>query len=483
MENLKDKHGAYRHILRCISLFGSVQALNILIGLVRTKVAALFLNAYGMGISSILNSTVSLLANASNMGLPTSGVHAISDKMEKDEHIAVAETICLIRSLCLIAALLGMLFCALLSPVINRLTFSEEKYVLDFLALSPVIALTTLFGGELAVLKATRQLRSIAIASLLGVIASLLISAPIYYIWGVHGIVPVIGLMAFVQWLITLRYSCRYYPLHYSFSLDFLRKGKGVVKLGAAFVAATMVNSLAEFMIRSFLCQAGDIKTVGLFNAAITLSIGYTAVVFTSMETDYFPRLSTIAKKKEEMSACINRQREVNVLFVGPLLVLFIFLLPIAVPLLYSSDFVDMTRMAQLAAASVFFKASYVPMEYLPLTKGEPKVYFFQESLAVLLLFFSEVIGFLLGGLTGLGVGILVANGLEMLAVSCFCRYYYGYVPSKEAVKYGLEHAVLILMTLFLVCCLDATYVSSAFILIILGVGSLRSYHFIVKNL
>lgn len=483
MKNLKDKHGAYRHILRYISLFGSVQALSMLIGLVRIKVAALFLNAYGMGVSSILNSTVSLLANVSNMGLPVSGVHAISEEMGKNEKATLSETICLIRSLCLMAALVGMLFCALLSPVINSLTFAEDKHVLDFIVLSPVIALTTLLGGELAVLKATRQLRSIAMASLLGVIASLVISAPIYYIWGVQGIVPVIGLMAFVQWLVTLHYSCRYYPLRYSFSLKVLRKGKGIIKLGAAFVMATMLNSLAEFLIRSFLCQAGDLRTVGLFNAAITLSIGYTGVVFTSLESDYFPRLSAIAGKKEEWTMCVNRQREVNVLLVGPMLVLFIFVLPMMVPLLYSSDFVDMTRMAQLAAVGVFFKASYAPMEYLPLAKGEPKVYFWQESLAVLLLFFSEVIGFLLGGLTGLGAGILVANGLELLAVSCFCRYYYGYHSSEKSVKYGVGQVILLLMTLFLVFCSDDSRMLLVFAFVVLLVSGLLSYRSIVKNL
>ena len=475
--------GSYRHILRCISLFGGVQALNILIGLVRTKVAALFLNAYGMGISSIFNTTVSLLSNVSNMGLSTSGVHAISKEIGKNDKKALVEMVCLIRSLCLMAAVAGMLFCMVLSPVINHLTFSEDKYIRDLLFLSPVIALTTLLGGELAVLKATRQLRSVAMASLLGVIASLLISAPIYYIWGVQGIVPVIGLLALAQWLIALYYSCRYYPLHYSFSLGFLRKGKGIVKLGAAFVTATMVNSLAEFMIRSFLCQAGDVRTVGLFNAAITLSIGYTGLVFTSMESDYFPRLSAIAGKGVEMDACVNRQREMNVLLVGPLLVLFIFVLPIVVPLLYSSDFVDMTRMAQLAAGGVFFKASYAPMEYLPLAKGEPKVYFFQETLAVLLLFLSEMVGFLLGGLTGLGVGILVANGIELLAVSIFCRYYYRYHSSGKSFKYGVMQAILILLTLFLVLRFDDSGMLSAFVFVVLLVSGLLSYRSIVKNL
>lgn len=476
MEKLEAKKNAYRHILRCISLFGSVQVLNILIGIVRTKVTAMFLGAYGMGIASVFNSTISLFANSTNMGLPTSGVNAITEEVKMREKSTIIEMICLVRSLCLVAAVAGMLLCILLSPLINCLTFSDGEFILDIIFLSPVIALTTLIGGELAVLKATRQLRNIATASLLGVIASLFISAPIYYIWSERGIIPVIGLMTLVQWLVTLRYSCRKYPLRYSFSLKFLRKGKPLIKLGTAFVAATMLNSLAEFAIRSFLCQAGSIRAVGLFNAAVALSIGYTGLVFSSMDSDYFPRLSAIEGKGDELNDCINRQREINSLLMGVIVVLLIILMPTLIPLLYNTDFEEMTKMAQLAAAGMFFKANYLPLEYLPLAKGKSMVYFCQESLAVLGTFLFEVIGFWIGGLTGLGGGMLAANALELLVVSSFWEHYNDYDQSYESMEYMCEFSIVLVLAIGLMFLPDASEGFGVMIFGMLCAGCIHSY-------
>ena len=68
----------YAHILKYTGLFGGVQGLNIMIGLVRNKFVALILGPEGMGLISLFNSTVNLMSGATNLGIPTSGVKALS---------------------------------------------------------------------------------------------------------------------------------------------------------------------------------------------------------------------------------------------------------------------------------------------------------------------------------------------------------------------------------------------------------------------
>ena len=46
----------YSHILKYTGLFGGVQGLNIMIGLVRNKLVALILGPEGMGLISLFNS-------------------------------------------------------------------------------------------------------------------------------------------------------------------------------------------------------------------------------------------------------------------------------------------------------------------------------------------------------------------------------------------------------------------------------------------
>ena len=52
-----NKESSYRHILKYTSLFGGVQGLNILIGLVRNKVIAILLGPLGVGLISIYNTS------------------------------------------------------------------------------------------------------------------------------------------------------------------------------------------------------------------------------------------------------------------------------------------------------------------------------------------------------------------------------------------------------------------------------------------
>lgn len=56
-------HNSYRHILKTTTLFGGVQSLNILMGVVRTKLVAVFLGTTGMGVLSMCNTWVSLLSD------------------------------------------------------------------------------------------------------------------------------------------------------------------------------------------------------------------------------------------------------------------------------------------------------------------------------------------------------------------------------------------------------------------------------------
>ena len=91
------KENSYSHILKYTGLFGSVQGLGILVGVLRNKFTALFLGPSGMGLLSLFSSTISVLSSACNFGIPTSGVKFISEKEDaadekKDDAADKAET-------------------------------------------------------------------------------------------------------------------------------------------------------------------------------------------------------------------------------------------------------------------------------------------------------------------------------------------------------------------------------------------------------
>ena len=192
----ENRDNAFKHILKYTGLFGGVQGLSILVALVRNKIVALLLGPMGMGLMSLFNSTVSFVSSATNLGLGTSAVKDISEAYAIENARALRHSVQVIRAWSFVTALLGLLVCAVFSPLLSRYTFGWGKHTLHFLLLSPVVAMTAITGGELAILKGTRHLKGLASISIINVVLALILSVPLFVVWRVKAIVPSMVIVA-----------------------------------------------------------------------------------------------------------------------------------------------------------------------------------------------------------------------------------------------------------------------------------------------
>lgn len=173
------KTNGYKHILQYTGLFGGVQTLNILVGMVRNKLVAMILGPDGMGLISLFNSTLKLMSDSTNFGISISAVKNISEYFDKSDEIKLADTVKLVRSWSLLAGLLGMLLCILLSPLLSKFTFSWNGHTLHFILLSPIVFMMAISSGELAILKGIRKLKNLAFISIYNVLGALITSVPL----------------------------------------------------------------------------------------------------------------------------------------------------------------------------------------------------------------------------------------------------------------------------------------------------------------
>lgn len=446
MEETK-KDDSYTHILKYTGIFGGVQGLNILIGIVRNKLVAMILGPEGMGLMSLFNSTIKLVSDSTNLGISMSAVREISEAYEQGNEEKVQHIIKLVRVWSLLTALLGMFLCVALSPLLNKWTFNWGDHTIHFIFLSPVVALTAIMGGELAILKGTRKLKHLAVLSVYGVLGALVTSTPLYYIWKEKAIVPSLIIVALVQLLFAILYSYRIFPLHLQFRRKLIGEGMGMAKLGVAFVAAGILGSGAEFLIRTYLNNAGGLWHVGLYNAGYMMTMTYAAMVFQAMETDYYPRLSSIKGIGEKLNLVVNRQVEVSLLLVSPLLVLFLVGLPILLPLLYSGKFLPVMGMMKLAILAMYVRAVVLPIEYIALSKGDSKAYLLQELVYDAIVVVCVTVGYHIYGLVGTGVGLLFSGIIGLLFDLIFCRIKYKFHLSRNVILYGAIHVPIGLCT------------------------------------
>ena len=434
--NKKETSNSYSHILKYTSIFGGVQGLVILIGMVRNKLIALLLGPQGMGLMALFNSTVRLISDTTGLGLGMSAVRELSRLYDEEHHEELKSRIELIRSWSLITACLGFVLCVVLSPLINHYTFSWGNHTLHFMLLAPIIALTALSAGELSILKATRKLRRLAEISIYGVLCALATSVPLYYIFGESAIVPSLIIIALSQFIITITYSFHYYPYRVHFNSDTFSEAKPMLRLGISFLGAGIMGSGSDFIVRSFLNYEGSLDDVGLYNAGYMITMTYAGVIFSAMETDYFPRLSSVNNNVEECNLLVNRQLEVSLLLISPLLILLMSILPIALPLLYSDAFLAVLPMVKVAIFAMFMRSLELPVAYITLSRGDSKAFFLLETTYYLLFIMMFWLGYKYAYLFGVGLGLVVTGLLFNIILYAFAYQKYSFCISKRMLLY-----------------------------------------------
>ena len=447
-------NSSYHHILKYTSLFGSIQALNIFIGLVRNKLVALILGPGGIGLMSLFNSAIALLSNATNLGIATSSVKTLSELYEKGNEEQVKRHVRVIRQWALATAVIGFFACALAGPLLNNFSFSWGNHVKHFVLLAPTVAMLAITGGETAILKSARRLRNLAKVSVWNVFLALVFTTPIIYFYGQKGIIPTITLITFTQMLLTIRYSHRVFPWSFHFDRSLWGEGLPMIRLGIAFVVAGIFGSGADFLIRASLNNIASLNMLGLYNAGFMMSVTYAGMVFTSMETDYYPRLAAVGHDVYQMSNTVNHQVEVSLLMISPLLVAFSIGAPIIVQLLYSKEFLDVVPMIQITVLAMYLRAMKLPVAYLTLAKGDSWSYLFLEAYSAVVMVIAVVGGYMLFGLPGTGAGLLVTGLIDIIVVNIFTRYKYHYKVSSTVFRFAKYQLPIALAVYAITCCL-----------------------------
>ena len=414
-----------------------MQGLQLVLGLLRTKLMAILLAPSGMGLASLFQSTSQFLSQATNLGVSMSAVRQLSEDYETADQALLESSIQTVRGWSLLTALLGLLVALVLGPVLSQTTFDWGNHSLHFVLLGPAVAM----------------MGSLAFIQLICAVLALVISIPIYYIYGETGIVPVINLMAFATLLLTARHSLRLYPVRWG-TLS-LHKGSGMLRLGVAFTLAGVVGSGAEMFIRSFLNVTDSLDVVGLYNAGYMITITYAGLVFAAMESDYFPRLSAVNQDVAATNLMVNKQTEVSILMMAPLLTSLIIFLPVLIPLLLSSQFLPIVAMTQVAALAMYFKALTLPVAYITLARGYSFTYLVLESSYYVALVVFVVLGYRHWGIWGTGLAITLAHLAECLIINGYARWRYQYKQSSTVVKYGVVHLLIGLSAYILTMTVD----------------------------
>lgn len=473
----ESERSSYRQIFKATSIFGGVQVFNILTGIIRVKFVAVLLGAKGVGVIGLLNSPLQLIITVTGLGITFSAVRDISAANGTGDKSSVSKTIRVLRHWVWLTGLFGAVVTVVFAPQLSLWSFGNKEYTWAFIWLSITILLQAISKGQSAILQGTRRLREMAKAGVIGSLLGLVTSIPLYYFYGIGGIVPAL-IVTSITGLILSWYFSRRVPVEKVklTSNEYTRQGMGMVKLGISMTVAGFIASLSSYILNAFISNNAGVEQVGLYNAGWGVVGQYTAIIFAAMATDYFPRLAAVQADNNKVRNLVNQQIEAALLIVTPLLILLIVGMPLVVRILYTPEFLPVVMFAVLTLIGIPFKTISWAMGYVYLAKGDGKLFMAMEIVSGAVILASNLILYHFFGLNGLGISFIITYFLGVVFSYYVLRKKYDFrMPEKFAGQFLILFMFMILTlgTVFIPVNLYR-YLSGGLICIAAGVYSVN---------
>lgn len=450
---------SYRSIFKATSLFGGVQLYQILIQVIKSKFIAVLLGPSGVGVLGLFQSALDFIRQITSFGLSQSAVRDVSEAVGENDINSISKTIVVIRKLVWITGFLGLIVVAALSPLLSKFSFGNYVYTASFILLSVTLLLDQISSGQKVILQGTRRLKDLAKASSIGVTLGLLVSIPLYYWFGIDGIVPTIILNSvftlFLSW-----YFARKIPINkvQITNREALRNGYGMLKMGLAMCVSGFETSLLSYIVRGYISNLKGAEYVGLYTAGALIISTYFGMVFSAMGTDYYPRLAKVNKDNAKCRVIVNQQGEIASLILCPLMLLSLVYMPLIIRLLYSEEFILATEYISIATIGMMFRLGAWLISLQFVAKGESKLFIINETISNVYSLIIKIVLFNLYGLKGLGISFLVGYIIYFIQVYLVAKKRYEFHFSKGFYRLYLFQIALCIIGFLIVSFTDGIY-------------------------
>lgn len=337
-------------MLRIIAVLGAIQMLTVAVNVLRGKLLAVLLGPAGVGVVSVVDQAVLLVAQLSALALPFVAVKFLS-RAHSESQEAFAQTFTgLLRALLLLTAggaLLALAVVWLAPHLLGAELGAYRHLLLPGLLAVPALSLHGFLVNVLAAARRTRAsgllLLLIAALSLAAVVLGVLLDGLTGYYWGL-----------LVAYYAAAGGALVY--LHRRLNLPILGRGAGIRRTLAAnpgivpfaliIFAASYTQSLSLFVTRfAVLSYYGEVTT-GLLQAAIGLAASINLLLNPANGLYLTPYLNRAGPLAEKVRVTLEFERKLMVVMAAAAMPM-VLLAPWLLILLYSAQFV--------AVASVLF--------------------------------------------------------------------------------------------------------------------------------
>lgn len=384
--------------------------INILVGLIRMKAAAVLLGPAGVGLVGILQNLMATASTVSSLGFSNVGTRQIAEANGSGRQQDVdAARRALFWGTLLLAVVGSAVFWALRGPIATGiLDDSSLKVDVGWLALG--VALTVAAGSQGALLNGMRRIGDIARVRILSSIVGMAVGVAGLYALGRGGLLLFILAAPLASFVVSHIYVARL-PAVQSPATPITQlagQWRTLARLGFAFMVAALVSTVGQLVVRAMVQNQLGAEDLGYFQAAWAISMTYIGFVLGAMTTDYYPRLTAVIHDHEQANRLVNEQTEVAILLAGPVLLAMLALVPWVLTLLYSSEFAPAATVLRWQILGDVLKVVSWPLGFIIVAAGAGRLFVLTESTAMVVFVLVTWLALPFLGIEATGVGFFV---------------------------------------------------------------------------
>ncbi|MEO8839727.1 MAG: O-antigen translocase [Herbaspirillum sp.] len=380
-----NSRNSYHQILRSSSIIGGASVVNILVGLLRIKVAALLLGPAGVGLIGLLQNLMTAASTVAAFGFGNVGTRQIANAIGQDDIAGIAASRrALFWGTSILAVLGALIFWLLRHPLTDHIIGNTPiAGGIGWLAIG--VAASVAASSQGALLTGLRRIGDIARISIWSALFSTAAGISALWLWRSDGLVAFVLAAPIANFIVSHLYVARLPKVSAppTPAKALIGQWRELARLGTAFMVSGVLVTLGLLAVRSMVQHKLGAAALGQFEAAWTISMTYIGFVLSAMATDYYPRLTAAIHDHASVNRMVNEQTEVALLLAGPILLAMLTLAPWVIQLLFSSKFGEAAGVLRWQVLGDVLKVASWPLGFILLASGDGRTFMITEAVSI----------------------------------------------------------------------------------------------------
>lgn len=471
---MSDKvNNSYRSIVKATGIFGMMQFIKLIIGIVSSKFVAIFLGPIGIGLVSLLTNALNIVLAITNFEFLRTATREVALNHDENDNSKVSNTLVILQKMAIVIGFLGAIIVIVFSKILSFYTFGNYNRQNWFILLSIYLLISSYSNLRMAVLQGINNIKRLALCNIIIALLTSVGSVIIYYFYRIEGIIWVLLYSSFVMLVVTVyftrKFTFSFLPINFN---EFYKNSSPVFKLGFLMSLNLIFGQISFFVIRLFLNDNGaSSEILGFYEVNSVILINYVGLIFNAMSYDFFPKLAAISKDNSKMNLLVNNQIEIAIIVITPAIIFLYVMAPYVIQLLYSKAFLDTFIILKMSLFSVILKAIIFPLGYMVLVKGNKKLFFKLTLIGDIINLAFSIILYYYFGLTGLGLAFILNYLFNGIYIYFIVKNEYKFEFDNESKRLIVINVILGFLAVVFVYCFLEVY--SNILLTLLFVTSL----------